>query len=79
MNRGYWGFPSCGVQWDEVMDRVRDGEFGDWHDLRRKATGSLIELMGPDSGHGISSSDINHTIYGAVARGIHYGCEPVFD
>lgn len=59
--------------WDEVMDEVRDGLYGEWHAVRRRAeeeiVGRLREAGYAEGEHGISSSDINHTIYGMVCAG----------
>lgn len=56
------------IPWDEAMEAWQSGRFGDPQELRRLACASLEN----DEGCGISSSDINHTIYGAVAWGIRY-------
>lgn len=60
------------TEWEAVMAPLRDNPL--WHPVRQAATAcierDLISMCGPDHGQGISSSDINHTIF-AVARRVN--------
>lgn len=40
-----------------------------WHELRRAAVDRIIGMRGRDSGHGISSSDVNHTAVDLLVSG----------
>lgn len=58
--------------WKEVMDDVGAGKYGPWHMVRDLAVEALEEdhrAIGREGEYGISSSDINHTIYGMVKSG----------
>ena len=51
--------------WEDTFDAVRSGKLGSWEALRIAATNNLTRVMremGAD-GQGITSSDINHTLY----------------
>ena len=62
--------PNVPVPWSEAMNAWHTGRFGD-RDLIRRLAVEALESDIPD-GCGISSSDINHTVYGAIAWGIRY-------
>ncbi len=55
--------------WDQTFEKVKAGVYGDWQDLRRQAVQYIQEERGPDSEDGISSSDINHTLFGLIRSG----------
>ena len=66
------------VTWDEFREALFAGTFGDPDILRRLAADSIerdLVAIGAE-GCGISSSDINHVLYGAIAWGIRYGQGP---
>lgn len=58
------------IPWADAMEAWQSGRFGDPQELRRLAVARLCDTIPDDCG--ISSSDINHTIYGAMAWGIRY-------
>lgn len=62
--------------WDEVMSAIGSGRFGDPIEVRQAATGVLerdAEREGEPGVHGISSSDINHTMFAIVGRAMQDG------
>lgn len=58
-------------EWWSIMEPARRGVYGPWEDLRAQAEARIQEMIPPEEAgiHGISSSDINHTIYGMIKSG----------
>lgn len=55
--------------WDKTFQDVKAGVYGDPRQLNQQAVQYIQEERGPDSEHGISSSDINHTLFGLIRSG----------
>lgn len=53
---------------EEIMIEVKAGRYGEWADLRQRAT-SELEARLAGTGEGIGSSDINHTVVGLIRSG----------
>ena len=52
--------------WRQVQDDLRAGVYGPWPEVRARVVEELSERA---PGHGISSSDVNHTVYAMVRSG----------
>lgn len=62
--------------WEQAYAVLDSGVWGDAISLRTKALRSLerdFEQMGEAGIHGITTSDINHTLYGAMKCTLSYG------
>lgn len=51
--------------WEDTFSAVNEGKFGPWDKLRKAATDNLVRTLHEmgDRDSGITSSDINHTLY----------------
>lgn len=58
------------LDFNEVMRAAREGLYGPWHQVRDQVTDTIIEERWPNTEDGISSSDINHTLFGMVRMGV---------
>lgn len=66
--------------WEEAQEAINSGRFGPRTLLNRLAVGNIErdhKRMGVE-GCGISSSDVNHEVYGAVAWAMQHNLDTLF-